>query len=176
MLLALIPGLGAAYNGQNIKALLHFAVTAGLWHLTDIMSAPFSPLFLLAGIAFYLYSIYDAKQSADRQREGEDLQIEDQKLKSSLRERAPIWGGIILGVGVLSFLHIVFDAQMQGLWPLLLIGAGVYLLRGFQRLSRPGKGEPATYQTPPPSVIGSPYERRSGDYSNFEARRYDQGR
>lgn len=176
-LLALVPGLGAAYNGQNVKALLHFAVTTGLWHLADIFERPFAPLFLLGGVAFYLYTIYDARQSAERQREGEDLRTEDEQLKHRLRQRAPVWGGLLVGVGVLSFLHLFFDAQMYGLWPLLLIAAGVYLLRGFQRFSRPQTAA-AAYQTPPPSVIVTPYDRgaAAGEHSGYEARRFDQGR
>lgn len=174
-LLALVPGLGAAYNGQNIKALFHFAVTAGLWHTADMLSRPFEPLLMLAGFAFYLYTIYDAKQSAERQRAGEDLRLEDERIRRSLRERSAVWGGILIGVGALSLLHIFFDAQLYGLWPLLLIAAGVYLLRGFQRLAQSEPDE-YTHHTVPPSVISTPYERRSSDYPGFEARRYDQGR
>src|SRR5262249_35815176 len=36
----LVPGLGAAYNGQNIKSLLHFITTVSLWQLADIFSKP----------------------------------------------------------------------------------------------------------------------------------------
>ena len=40
-LLGLVPGLGAAYNGQNIKALVHFAVIVGLWQIADILQVLF---------------------------------------------------------------------------------------------------------------------------------------
>jgi hypothetical protein len=174
-LLAIIPGLGAAYNGQNIKALMHFAVTVGLWHLADIFEQPFSPLFVTGGVAFYLFTIYDARQSAERQREGEDLRREDELLRQSLRRRARAWGGVLLGVGVVSFLHIFFDAPIHGLWPLLLIAAGVYLLRGFRQLSG---SEPAvaSHKPAPPSVIVTPYDYDAEDEHFRNARRFDQGR
>ena len=173
--LALIPGLGAAYNGQNIKALVHFVVVAGLWHMSDIMSRPFGPIFVLAGIAFYLYTIYDARQSAERQRSGEDLHADDLRLRRSLREQAPLWGLGLVGLGLISFLHIFFDAQLYGLGPLLLIAAGIYLLRGLRRIARPDQAR-STYRTPPPSVIVSPYEGPEDEYAGLERRRFDRGR
>ena len=47
-LLGLVPGLGAAYNGQTGKALLHFFSVITLWHLGDILSFPFAQVFMLA--------------------------------------------------------------------------------------------------------------------------------
>jgi TM2 domain-containing membrane protein YozV len=40
LLLGLVPGVGAAYNGQNIKALTHFLAVAGLWVLADVFGMP----------------------------------------------------------------------------------------------------------------------------------------
>ena len=173
--LALIPGLGAAYNGQNIKALVHFVTVAGLWHMADIMSRPFEAIFALAGIAFYLYTIYDARHSAERQRSGEDLREDEIRLRQSLREHAPLWGLGLIGLGVISFLHVFFDAQLYGLGPLLLIAAGIYLLRGLRRIAHPDTAR-STYKTPPPSVIVSPYEGPEDQYAGLERRRFDRGR
>lgn len=172
---ALIPGLGAAYNGQHIRALVHFVIVAGLWHLADIMPSPFGPIFALGGFGFYFFTIYDARQTADRLRAGEDLSEDELRLKQSLRERAPLWGCILVGFGAISFLHVFFDTQLYGLWPLLLIAAGVYLLRGFRRLSQGGIVH-ASYRTPPPSVINSPYERPDGNYVGIEVRRRESRR
>ena len=88
--LGLIPGLGAAYNGQNIKALVHFAVTVGLMTLSDIFDWPLEIALGLGGFAFYCYSMYDAYASAQRRRNGEDLGLEDERLKSFLRERPQV--------------------------------------------------------------------------------------
>src|SRR5690242_17174479 len=60
LLLGLVPGLGAAYNGQPVKALVHFMITAGLWTLADVFDSSLEVVFALAGLAFYAYSLYDA--------------------------------------------------------------------------------------------------------------------
>src|SRR5262245_50195159 len=79
LILGLIPGLGAAYNGQNVKALVHFVVTVGLWTITDILHKPFDIVFVLAGLAFYFYSVYDAFASAQRSRAGVTVQEEEHR-------------------------------------------------------------------------------------------------
>lgn len=174
-LLGVVPGLGAAYNGQNVKALVHFLVVAALLHLVDILPGSLGPIFALGGLAFYLFSIYDARRTAERLRAGEDLSEDEARLRRSLRDRAPVWGSVLIGLGMVSFLHIVFDAQFHGLWPLLLIAAGIYLLRGFKRISR-GTTTSSAHRAPPPSVIGSPYERPDGEYAGLEVRRSEGGR
>lgn len=172
---AIIPGLGAAYNGQHVKAMFHFALVVGLWHLSDIMPAPFSVIFGLGGVGFFLFTVYDARLSAARLRAGEDLSEDDQRLRQSLRQHAPLWGCVLVGFGVISFLHIFFDTELYGLWPILLIGAGIYFLRGFRRLSNGGI-VPVSHRNPPPSVISSRYERADGGYAPIEMRRSDRRR
>lgn len=174
-LFGLVPGLGAAYNGQHIKALVQFMLVAALWHLADIMPSPFGPIFALGGFAFYLFTIYDARRSAERLRAGEDLAEDEQRLRRSLRERAPLWGLVLIGFGAISFLHLFFDAQLAALWPLLLIAAGAYLLHGFRRISRGGVVN-SSYRASPPSVITSPYERPDGKFANLEMRRSERRR
>jgi TM2 domain-containing membrane protein YozV len=168
-LLGFVPGLGAAYNGQNIKALVHFAVIVGLWQVADLLHAP---LFGIGGAVFYFYSIYDAHRSAQRQRQGEDLRREDDRLKQFLRENTHIWGGVLVGVGLLSVVSIFISSwYLARLWPLLLIVAGFYLLRQYRR----ARHEPTIhYRTPPPSVIPMHYEGSAGSYARTESGRYDQ--
>ncbi|HWQ32134.1 MAG TPA: hypothetical protein VNQ79_04560 [Blastocatellia bacterium] len=169
-LFGLIPGLGAAYNGQNIKALVHFAVTVGLWELADVFN---TSLLGLAGVVFYLFSIYDARQSARRIRAGEDLSGEDERLKQALRENTHIWGSLLLGIGVLAilntFMHHLFFFRVPGLMPLLLLVGGFFLLKHY--LHRPGGDETGDWQhrVPPPSVIQQPYDNR---YTGTETRRF----
>ena len=61
-LFALLPGMGAVYNHQNIKGVVHFATIVGLFQLTAINIV--SGFFALAGLVFYLYSIIDAYRTA----------------------------------------------------------------------------------------------------------------
>ncbi len=165
LVLSLVPGLGAAYNGQNVKALAHFMVPVGLWTLADVFHKPFELTFGLAGAAFYLYAIYDAYASAQRQRAGENLQEEDDRIKYFLREKTNIWGGLLVGTGVLATLNMIFPDQFYRFWPLLLIFAGGYFLKGYYRGQYREPPVKTVYRTPPPSVIPSAYDRSTGDFA-----------
>ncbi|MEP7338870.1 MAG: hypothetical protein ABI977_14140 [Acidobacteriota bacterium] len=180
LLLGLVPGLGAAYNGQPVKALVHFMMTAGLWTLADVFHSSLEVTCALAGLAFYVYSLYDAFRSAQRLRTGADLREEDEQLKQFLRARTNLWGGLLVGIGALTTLHIAFPAQTHRFWPLLLVAAGLYLINEFRRSKRQagmgsgtGMGKPMPlYRTPPPSVIQSSLESPTGEFARAD-RRYD---
>lgn len=170
LLLGLIPGLGAAYNGQNIKALVHFVVTVGLWTLSDVFSSPLAIVIGLSGIAFYFFSLYDAYASAQRHRAGINLQAEEDRLRQFLRERTALWGGLLIGIGAFAILNVVFPYQLHRFWPLLLVFAGIYfILRGYQRFNEESGSKPG-YRTPPPSVIPSGYDRSTGDFAQADSR------
>ncbi len=169
LLLGLIPGLGAAYNGQPVKALVHFIVTAGLWTLLDVFHGGLSVITFLASMVFYFYSLYDAHHSARRHRHGADLKEEEEQLKLYLRENTNLWGGVLLVAGVLAAVHLFFPSYSANLWPVLLAGAGIYVLTLFRR--QPTETEPkAIYRTPPPSVIQSGYDRSTSEFIRAEGR------
>lgn len=162
MLLGIIPGLGAAYNGQNIKALVHFAVIVGMWQMADVLDLVF---FNVAGVALYFYSIYDARRSALKLRRGEDLSEEDNRLRSFLREHTLVWGAGLVIVGVLSILSVYTPWRLHWLWPLLLVAAGASVLYGRLRSRREAPRSP--FVTPPPSVITS-FDSAAGDYARAD--------
>lgn len=126
-LFAIIPGIGAVYNRQYVKAVLHFAIFAGL----TIIASNGPGVFGVAAFAFYVFSIIDAYRSAQSilrnvvmnprvlDEESEDINV-------------PIWGGVLVLLGVLFFLNNlgVFSlAQMtRFLWPLFFVLLGVYLV------------------------------------------------
>ena len=172
--LSLVPGLGAAYNGQIIKALIHFTLTAGLWEFTDIFN---SFWFGLGGLGFYLFSIYDACKSAARANAGEDLRHEDERLKQVLQERVTLWGGLLIAAGTLSILHNFFgDLSIGWLWPVLVIGAGFYLLKGSGKKhpSQPTQALPANYQPLQPLMPSiTAYDPAAHDYTQAETQRLD---
>jgi hypothetical protein len=171
LLLGLIPGLGAAYNGQNIKALVHFAITVGLMTLSDIFDWPLEAAFGLGGFAFYCYSIYDAYASAQRKRNGENLALEDDRLKIFLRERPQLWGLMLIALGGLAAIDIAFPQILRSFWPVLLIVAGLFFLRGYRQARKEPEMKTA-YRTPPPSVIPPAYDRTTNDFARAD-NRYD---
>ena len=168
-LLGLIPGLGAAYNGQNIKALTHFLAVVGLWVLADIFGMPLEIAFGFGSVAFYFYSIYDAFQSAQHLRRGEDLSEEDERLKLFLQQRMNLFGALLISVGALATLDFWFPNRLNRLWPVLLIIAGVYLIVSYYRNSRAPQAR-NVYRTPPPSAIPSNLDPGASDFASNQYR------
>lgn len=176
-LFGLVPGLGAAYNGQNIKSLLHFIVPISLLQLGDIFSHQIElPLFLGAA-AFYVFSIYDAVRTARRASLGADIQSEDAALKRLLRENTTTLGAVLTGVGVLTLLDLFFPHLVQRLWPFVLILSGLFLLRNYRHYQSVQPSLPSISARPqsPQSVVSAPYERAESNLVNAE-RRFDQWR
>ncbi len=173
LLLGFVPGLGAAYNGQNIKALVHFTVTIGLWTLSDIFGDPLETTFLLSCATFYFFSIYDGYNTADRVRMGEDVSREDDRLKEMLRERTNVWGGLLIGVGVLALLESLAPNIVHNFWPALLILLGGTLLWLYRNFRPDAQGAPRSaplYRTPPPSVIPPSFDRTTTEFSRADGR------
>jgi len=169
LLLGLVPGVGAAYNGQNIKALTHFLAVVGLWVLADIFGAPLGIAFGLGGAGFYFYSIYDAFQSAQRLRRGEDVHLEDERLKLFLQQRMNLFGALLIGVGALAMVNFWIPNLLHNVWPVLLIIAGAYLVWSYYRGVHPPQVK-AVYGAPPPSVITSSLDPGARDLASPQYR------
>jgi len=132
--LGLFPGLGAVYNGEYNKALIHIVVFSAMIvglnsELGD--SAETALSLLLAG--FVLYMAFDAMRTAKARAMG---QTGGDPLETWSKDR-PIGPIILIGLGVLfllnSFSWFSFY-RVQRLWPLVLIAAGVLMFRN--RISR----------------------------------------
>lgn len=169
LLLGLVPGVGAAYNGQNIKALTHFLAVVGLWVLADIFGMPLEIAFGFGSAAFYFYSIYDAFQSAQHLRRGEDVREEDDRLKLFLQQRMNLFGGLLISVGALAMVDFWFPHRLNRLWPVLLIIAGGYLIWSYYRNSHAPQAKTG-YRTPPPSAITSGLDPGASDFARAENR------
>jgi hypothetical protein len=152
LLLGLVPGVGAAYNGQNIKALTHFLAVAGLWVLADIFGMPLEIAFGLGCFGCYVYSVYDAFQSAQRLRRGADVRMEDERLKLFLQRRMNLFGALLIGVGALAMLNFWIPNLGRRVWPALLIIVGAYLVWSYYRSVHTPQSK-TVYGAPPPSAI-----------------------
>jgi TM2 domain-containing membrane protein YozV len=129
-LFGLIPGLGAAYNRQNIKAIFHFIGVTLLFQLSEIRSLDF--FFALAGTAFYLYTIVDAHRTGKRVAAGEDPALEETRFKRFLAAHVRQFGFALFLSGVVLLIELVrpfgLEIPVLKLLPVALILFGGYLL------------------------------------------------
>jgi hypothetical protein len=133
-MLGLVPGLGAVYNGEYNKALIHIVVFASMivGLNSDIGGGADAALWLLLW-GFVFYMAFDAMRTAKAHGYG---QAQIDPLENWSRER-PIGPIILIGLGALFLLNNFswFSFyRVQRLWPLVLIGAGVLMFRN--RLGR----------------------------------------
>lgn len=124
-LCGLVMGLGAVYNREYIKAVIHFSIFAGL-----VILAGSVEIFGFAAFVFYVFTIMDAYRSAEvierRLQANPDYRSPDESAN------LPLWGGILVAMGVLFLLENLglfsVASFVQLLWPLILIGLGLYLI------------------------------------------------
>jgi TM2 domain-containing membrane protein YozV len=126
--LGFIPGLGAVYNGQYVKALIHVLIFGGLIALlsSDIPSS-YDAFFGIALGCFYFYMPIEAYRTAMARRQG---QPEPANLIEG-QGRKPIGALILIGIGALLLLGnfgLLQRDWFQKSWPLALILIGGWLL------------------------------------------------
>ncbi len=130
-LLGLIPGVGAIYNGQYAKGLVH-AVIFGLL-ITAISSHSlhgFEPLLgILIGV-FFFYMALEAFHTARKRESGEPVE-EFSSLVGMGEDGFPTGAVVLIGLGFLLLLNtldlISIDAVLR-FWPAGLILIGAYML------------------------------------------------
>ena len=163
-LCALLPGMGAVYNRQNIKAVVHFIAVIGLLQLTHVRVL--SGVFALAALVVYLYSIIDAYRTAQTIAAGESPEADEERFKRSLVKRAPTVGFLLIIVGALLVIQIVRPLSFityARLLPVLLILLGGYLLTRYFKRGR-GEGYERNYSNQPPyPLIPGPTDDPSSD-------------
>lgn len=125
------PGLGAAYNGQTVKALVYFAIFVGLFQMAVLTSG--TPLFVLGFIGMWFFAALDAYRTAQMIRSGLTPDVADDILVKRFSGNPRLWGSVLTVLGVAFLFQRVFNLGflMRGLLPLMLIGLGVYVLRGY---------------------------------------------
>ena len=125
----LFPGLGAVYNGQYNKALIHIVVFATLvLGLSSDMDGGMKVVMGIMLSGFIFYMAFDAMQTAQAQRRGE---VSADPLQAWSKQQ-PIGPIILIGAGVL-FLLYNFDIfpfyRIERFWPLILIAVGVLMFK-----------------------------------------------
>lgn len=136
-LCALLPGMGAVYNRQYVKTVVHFVTIMGLFKLAAVHIL--GGVFLVAGFVFYAYSMVDAYRTAQLIAEGESAAADEARFKRSLARRAPVIGSIMIVAGIIYVLQVLhpFGISIARLLPVGLIILGGYLLVSYFKRSDP---------------------------------------
>jgi TM2 domain-containing membrane protein YozV len=138
-LLGLIPGVGAIYNGQYVKGLIHVVVLGILISIVSSSEAAggLEPLFGMMIGVWVFYMAFEAYHTARKRQLGQPVD-EFSSLVPLHGQRAsfPVGPAILIAVGLLFLLNnmeIIRFSQIIRYWPIALIALGVYML--YERLS-----------------------------------------
>jgi hypothetical protein len=141
--LGLLPGVGAIYNGQYAKGVVHVLILGLLISINSSgASGGLEPLFGMLIAVFWFYMAFEAYHTARKRMMGEPVEE-----FSSLVNVDPRRGGspllplglILLGViFLLNNLGVLYIGQILRWWPVLLIVAGVWMF--YLRLRAGGNG------------------------------------
>ena len=121
---ALIPGMGAVYNNEYLKAITFFAVFAALVMMADNVHNVFG----FGSFAFLIFTMFDSYRVAEAKTlarvEGEAVT----KAQSPDKTVAG-WGIFLIFLGVLFMLQNMIPYHfLQRMWPLVFIILGGYLV------------------------------------------------
>ena len=130
LLSLLCPGLGAAYNGQTVKALVYFGVFIGLFQMALITG---TTLFVLGFMGMWCFAALDAWRTAQMIRSGLTPDVADDILVKRFSGNPKLWGIVLSALGVAFLFQNLFPVRglIRGLLPVMLIGLGIYVLRGY---------------------------------------------
>jgi hypothetical protein len=154
-LLSIVPGLGAAYNGQTSKAIVHFAIFASFFQmavLTDGMA-----FFVLGLFGTLLFAAVDSCRTAQLMRAGLAPDAEEDVIARRLYGNPFAWGVTLLVLGTIFLLHTLLGIQLpvRQFLPVALVALGAYMLFDYVGRRRRRDREPLAFDThrPPPSVV-----------------------
>jgi hypothetical protein len=135
LFLGTIPGVGAIYNGQYAKGLVHAIIWGVLMSIANSRAASgLEPIFVMLVIAWWAYMAFESYHTARKRQAGEAVDEYSSILDlAGARSHVPLAGILLIGLGAVLLLHTLdlFDFErVTRFWPVLLIGLGVYLLAG----------------------------------------------
>ena len=131
-LLGIIPGVGAIYNGQYAKGLIHVLILGVLISIVSSGAAGgLEPLFGIMISAWFFYMAFEAYHTAKRRQLGQPVDEFSSLVPLKGSGRFPVAPVLFIGLGVL-FLLMNFDLlrfrDVVRYWPVFLIALGVYML------------------------------------------------
>jgi TM2 domain-containing membrane protein YozV len=142
-ILGLIPGVGAIYNGQYAKGLVHVVIFGLLISIASADSTgDLSPLFGMLAPVWVFYMAFEAFHTARKRELGQP--VEEYSSVVPLRPGGAATGpAILIGIGVIFLLNnlgLLRFSQIFKFWPLILIGFGVHMLMERSGAGNNGEG------------------------------------
>lgn len=126
-LLALIPGMGAVYNGQYFKAVAYLVTFVSL----SFAGSEIHGVFRLAAFSFYIFMIFDAYRTAE---EIQSLRLRREEVANVGKPgdlTSPVWGFLLIVLGLFLTMFnfdIITPELFRKLWPLVVILIGLFLV------------------------------------------------
>ncbi len=178
-LLSFVPGLGAAYNGQTAKAIVHFAIFASFFQMAVLTQGVH--FFILGVLGTWLFAAVDACRTAQLIRAGLTPDTEEDVIARRLYGNPFAWGITLVVIGTLFLLHTLLGVQLpvRQLLPVALVALGAYMLFDYLRRNRTSSRIVRfDSRRPPPSVvvssaIESPRFKPSGETTQFGRKEFD---
>ena len=155
-LLSFVPGLGAAYNGQTSKAIVHFAIFASFFQMAVITHG--THFFVLGVLGTWLFAAVDACRTAQLMRGGFALDTEDDVIARRLYGNPFAWGVTLVLIGTVFLLQTLLDIQLpvKKLLPVAMVALGAYMLFDYIRRRRSSdRVIRFDSRRPPPSVVAT---------------------
>jgi hypothetical protein len=127
-----IPGVGAIYNGQYAKGIVHAVVFGILCSILDDSNLHgLDVIFAMMLTAWIFYMAFEAYHTAVKRRAGEYVDEYSSLIDFRARGRFPVAGVALILLGTVLLLHtlgILDFYYVARYWPVLLILAGAWLL------------------------------------------------
>lgn len=149
-----VPGLGAAYNGQTSKAIVHFAIFASFFQMAVVTDGV--TFFVLGVAGTWLFAAVDACRTAQLMRAGLAPDAEEDAITRQLYGNPLAWGLTLLVLGSVFLAHTVLGLQfpMRRALPVALVILGAYILYDYlKRHRRRDEMRLFDVNNPPPSVV-----------------------
>lgn len=164
-----VPGLGAAYNGQTSKAIVHFAIFASFFQMAVVTDGV--TFFVLGVVGTWLFAAVDACRTAQLMRAGLAPDAEEDAITRQLYGNPVAWGITLLALGAVFLAHTLMGIQfpVKRTLPVALLILGAYMLWDYLK-RRKRREELRGFETgaPPPSVVTNwPVESARFDRSDF---------
>lgn len=157
LLSLIVPGLGAAYNGQTSKAIVHFAIFASFFQMATVTEG--LPFFLLGVVGTWLFAAVDAGRTAQLLRDGLAPDAAEDVIARRLYGNPLAWSVTLVAIGTIFLLHTLLGIKLpvRQFLPVLLVVLGLYMLSDYihRRVRRERKVARFDAHRPPPSVIAS---------------------